>query len=104
MCIIIPAGGAGGYSHKWTLKVCAAQQGMVSDSENGIKSTLYIWKRSICYFSLTLEKGDFFPHSPSTLGANQGGGVLPCKARYIGMSSCHFITEPATGTSFLFLQ
>ena len=62
-----PSGGwGGGYSHKWTLQVCATQQGMVSDSENGIKSTLYIWKKSICYFSLTLEKGDFFPtvHQP----------------------------------------
>ena len=53
-------------------------------------------------FQFDSGKGWFFPHSPSTLGANQGGGVLPCKARYIGMSSCHFITEPATGTSFPF--
>ena len=52
--------GGGGCSHKWTLQVCATQQGMVSDSE-GIKITLYICKRGICYFSLTLEKGDFSP-------------------------------------------
>ena len=57
--------GGGGCSHKWTIQVCATQQRMDSDSEKGIKITLYIWKRGICYFSLAqLEKGDFFPHSP----------------------------------------
>ena len=74
--------GGGGYSHKWILKVCAPQQGIVSDSEKAIKITLYIWKRGICCFSLTLEKGDFFLIVPnfsqlSTLGANPGGGGTP---------------------------
>ena len=73
--------GLGGYSHKWTIQACATQQGMVSDSEKGIKITLYICKRGICYFSLTLEKGFFFPIVPnfsqSTLGANPSGGGTP---------------------------
>ena len=77
-----PRGGGGGYSHKWIIQVCATQQGMVSDSEKAIKITLYIWKRGICCFSLTLEKGDFFLIVPnfsqlSTLGANPGGGGTP---------------------------
>ena len=55
---------------------------LVSDSEKAIKITLYIWKRGICCFSLTLEKGDFFLIVPnfsqlSTLGANPGGGGTP---------------------------
>ena len=44
--------------------------------------------------------------SQLNLGANPvgEGGYSQVWPIYIGASSCHFITEPATGTSFLLLQ
>ena len=47
MCIFDPGGG-GGYSHMWTIRECAAQQGMVFASlslEQGLQISVSVWNR-----------------------------------------------------------
>ena len=73
--------GLGGYSHKWTIQACATQQGMVSDSEKGIKNHPLHLQKGYMLFQFDSGKGFFFPPVPnfsqSTLGANPSGGGTP---------------------------